>query len=169
MSQIIIEEEKLQHNIERIKERIQNRTDDQGNPVKIIAVLKGNAYGMGATLLAQKLNDCGIDMFAVTEVAEAIELRKEGFQNEILILNGTSIPEEIEKIVDYNLTATIGSAESARRLNQVAKQKHKMVKCHLKIDTGFGRFGFLDIFTLTARNKKESRFVIYALSLLRIL
>lgn len=143
MSQIIIEEEKLQHNIERIKERIQNRTDDQGNPVKIIAVLKGNAYGMGATLLAQKLNDCGIDMFAVTEVAEAIELRKEGFQNEILILNGTSIPEEIEKIVDYNLTATIGSAESARRLNQAAKQKHKMVKCHLKIDTGFGRFGFL--------------------------
>ena len=60
MSQIIIEEKKLQHNIDTIKEKIKNITDDNGNPIKIIAVLKGNAYGMGIELVAKKLLDNNI-------------------------------------------------------------------------------------------------------------
>lgn len=142
MSQIMIEEKKLQHNIDIIKGKIKNITDDKGNPITIIAVLKGNAYGMGVELVAKKLLDNNINFFAVTEVDEAIKLRKEGYTNEILVLNSTSIKEEVEEIVDNNLIATIGSLEALNTLDEVAKQKQKIVNCHLKIDTGFCRFGF---------------------------
>lgn len=142
MSQIIIEEEKLQHNIDVIKEKIKDMTDDKGNPLKIIAVLKGNAYGMGAKNVAKKLLDNNIDFFAVTEVEEAIKLREQGFTNEILVLNSTCIKKEIEEIINNNLTATVGSIESIKRLNEIAKEKQKIVNCHMKIDTGFCRFGF---------------------------
>lgn len=143
MSQIIIEKEKLQHNIEVIKEKIKDKKDDQGNPLRIIAVLKGNAYGMDSKIVAEKLLNNNIDFFAVTEVDEAVYLRNEGFKNEILVLNVTSVTEDLEKIIEHDLIATIGSKESAEKLNQLAKQKCKIVKCHLKIDTGFCRFGFI--------------------------
>lgn len=142
MSQIIIEEKKLNHNIELIKEKTKNITDDKGNPLKIIAVLKGNAYGIGVDILAKKLLDYNIDFFAVTEVNEALELRKKGFTNDILVLNSTSILDEVNEIVENDLIATIGSNEALKVLNDVAKEHHKLVKCHLKIDTGFCRFGF---------------------------
>ena len=65
MSQIIIEETKLQHNIDLIKEKVKNITDDNGNPLKIIAVLKGNSYGMGTEIVAKKMIENNIDFFAV--------------------------------------------------------------------------------------------------------
>ena len=142
MSQVIIEEKKLQHNIDIIKERVKEIADDKGTPLKIIAVLKGNGYGMGAELLGKKLLDNNIDFFAVTEVEEAIELRNKGFTNEILVLNSTCIKEEILQIVENDLTATVGSIESIKFLNEVASQNSKEIKCHLKIDSGFCRFGF---------------------------
>lgn len=143
MSQIIIEEEKLQHNINIIKEKVKDIADDKGNPLKIIAVLKGNAYGMGIENVAKKLLDNNVDFFAVTEVEEAVELRKLGYTNEILVLNSSSIKNEVEKIVDENLIATIGSFEALNILDKVACEKNKIIKYHLKIDTGFSRFGFI--------------------------
>lgn len=142
MNQIIIEENKLQHNIEIIKEKIKNITDDNGNPLKIIAVLKGNGYGMGVENIAKKLLDNNIDFFAVTEVWEAVELRNKGFNNDILVLNSTCIKEEIDQIINNNLIATVGSLEVIKELNDSANEKGKVVRCHLKIDTGFSRFGF---------------------------
>ena len=142
MSQIIIEEKKLEHNIELIKEKANAKVDDNGNPLKIIAVLKGNAYGIGVKILAEKLLDYQIDFFAVSEVEEAVELRKYGFTNDILVLNSTCILEEVEKIVAYNLVATIDSEQSVKALDDEAKKQSKIVRCHLKIDTGFCRFGF---------------------------
>lgn len=142
MNQVVIEEEKLQHNIDIILEKAKTHIDDNGNPLTVIAVLKGNAYGMGAELVAKRLVERGVDYFAVTEVEEAIALRKQGIEQSILVLNATSIEEEAEQIVEYHLIATIGSKQSADVLNEAAKKKHSTVKCHLKIDTGFGRFGF---------------------------
>lgn len=142
MSQVIIEKEKLQHNIDIIKEKVKNMTDDEGNPLKIIAVLKGNAYGMGAKNVAEILLNNNIDFFAVTEVEEAINLRNEGFKNEILVLNSTCIKSEVEEIVNNDLTATVGSIEAIKILNDISKANKKVTKCHLKLDTGFCRFGF---------------------------
>lgn len=139
MNRIIIEEEKLEHNIHTIQEKVKN-VDEK---VTIIAVLKGNAYGMDAVLVAQKLLDNNIDFFAVSETQEAKTLREHGFQNPILLLESTAILEEVEEIVDYDLIATVGSLESLAVLNQMAIQKEKVIQAHLKLDTGFGRYGFV--------------------------
>ena len=142
MNQVVIEEKKLQHNINIIKEKVKDITDDKGNPLKIIAVLKGNAYGMGAEILANKLLDNNIDFFAVTELKEALDLREKGFKNDILVLNSTCVKEDILKIIENDLISTVGSLEAIKFLNSEASIQNKIARCHLKIDTGFCRFGF---------------------------
>lgn len=140
MNQIIIEEEKLQHNINTIKEQAQK--SESKKPPKIIAVLKGNGYGLGYDILAQKLLENGIDFFAVSEVDEALLLRNLGLTNEILVLNSTSVYEELRNAIKNDLTITIGSFEAFEMAEKVSKEENKKVNAHLKIDTGFSRFGF---------------------------
>lgn len=142
MNRVIIEKENLEHNIKLIKNKVSAFKNDKGETVKIIAVIKGNAYGMDATLVAKRLIDNNINMFAVSEIREALELRKADFKNMILLLESTAIEDEVEDIVQYDLTATIGSLNALLLLNEVAKKKNKIAEAHLKLDTGFGRFGF---------------------------
>jgi len=105
---------------------------------KIIAVLKGNGYGLGITQFAEVLLENQIDFFAVSELDEAEILRGTGFNNEILLLSPTINKEEAEKIASLSITAAVGSVDSARVLSETGVK----TKAHIKIDTGFGRFGF---------------------------
>ena len=139
MNKVIIEKDKLEHNIKVIKDKIK----DLDHKPMIIAVLNGNAYGMDSSLIAKRLIDFGIDFFAVSEISEARKLRENGYDNEILLLESTCIEREAEEIVSLNLTATIGSMEAFELLNKKAKEINKTVNAHLKIDTGFSRFGFI--------------------------
>ncbi len=134
MKTLIIEKDKVVHNIERIK-AMTNST--------IIAVLKGNGYGLGIVEFARILADNGINFFAVSELSEAKILRQNGFNQSILLLTSTSIAEEAEFIVKNNIIATVGSVNSAIIMNEAGKKLDKLANIHLKIDTGFGRFGFL--------------------------
>ena len=140
INRVIIEEDKLQHNIEVIKNKA-NSID--GKAPKIIAVLKGNAYGMGYNIVAQKLISNGIDMFAVSEVSEALEMRKLGIQNEILVLDSSNNDEEACLIVKNNLIATIDSIDELELYQKICEDKNLNLNFHLKVDTGFSRFGFL--------------------------
>lgn len=142
MNKVIIEKDNLQHNINVIKNRVGGFRNDKGKGIKIIAVLKGNAYGMDMLLVARRLLDSNINFFAVSEVWEALYLREKGFSNPILLLQSTKIKETLEQIVENNLTATVSSNDEIKLLNEIAKNKNKIVDIHLKIDTGFGRFGF---------------------------
>lgn len=133
MKYLVIEKDKLLYNLNLIKNMANGKT--------VIAVLKGNGYGLGIVEYAKLLNDNGINFFAVSDVKEAVKLRKNEINGEILLLT-QSLDEEILKVVVENdITATVGSVLSAEKLNSVASQKR--VKAHIKIDTGFGRFGFL--------------------------
>lgn len=142
MNKVIIEKDNLQHNINVIKNRVGGFRNDKGKGIKIIAVLKGNAYGMDMLLVARRLIDSNINFFAVSEASEALYLREKGFSNPILLLQSTKVRETLEQIVEHNLTATVSSNEEIKLLNDIAKSKNKTVDVHLKIDTGFGRFGF---------------------------
>lgn len=143
MNKVIIEKDKLQHNIQIIKDKVKDFKDDSGKSVKIIAVLKGNAYGMDSILVAKRLLDNNINFFAVSEISEGIKLRDEAFTNSILLLESTTIDSEVKDIVKYDLIATLGSIEAINRLGAEALSANKTVEAHLKIDTGFGRFGFI--------------------------
>ena len=134
MKKLIIEKDKLINNINIIK-RITSST--------IIAVLKGNGYGLGLLEFAQVLVENSIDFFAVSEIEEALALRNNGFKNKILLLASTSFEDEAETIIRNNLIPTVGSLNSASAINEAAKREGTVVDIHLKIDTGFGRFGFL--------------------------
>ena len=144
MKSLVINREDLKHNIRIIKE-IAKDTGRQDNhkPLKIIAVVKGNGYGLGLVNYSRFLVDNGIDFLAVSTIEEAVKLREAKIEARILMLSSTAVKREIEKLVENDIIITIGSKEALEVAEQVALEKQIKIKAHLKIDTGFGRYGFI--------------------------
>lgn len=120
----------LHLNYQTIKQQLSERTE-------LMAVVKAEAYGHGAVEVSRFLEKVGVDFFAVATLTEAIQLRKNGVQGELLILGYTS-PEEAGKLTQYDLIQSVFSLEYATRLNR----KKTVIRCHIKIDTGMHRLGF---------------------------
>lgn len=105
---------------------------------EIMAVVKADAYGHGDEHIVRCLaNDCGIRYFAVSNLDEAIAVRKFAPQGEILIL-GYTPPEYAHEISMYNIIQGVVSTEYAEALVQNTPQP---IRCHIKLDTGMGRIG----------------------------
>ena len=143
MKSLVINKEDLKHNI-RIIKNIVKETGRQDNhkPIKLIAVVKGNGYGVGLIQYSKFLIDNGVDFLAVATVEEAIALREAKLQARILLLSSTAIKKEVELLIDNDIILTLGSKEAVEMAKSVAKLKQKKVQAHIKIDTGFGRYGF---------------------------
>lgn len=144
MNTLVINKEELRHNIEKIKEHARkNGKDDNGNEVKIIAVVKGNGYGLGIVEYTKFLIDNGISFFGVSTVQEALKLREAGIKENILMLSSTAIEEDVRILIKNKIIITIGSKEDIAIAEKIGKEENEKVKAHLKIDTGFGRYGFV--------------------------
>ena len=142
MKELLVEKNKIKHNLKIIKKIIEaDGKNDNGEKVKIIAVVKGNGYGLGLIQYSKFLIDNGIKILAVATVEEALELRKSGIKEDILMMSSTAVKEDIQKMIDNNIILTIGSKEAGDAVNEVSVNKKARV--HLKIDTGFGRYGFI--------------------------
>ncbi len=126
--------EDLEHNINIIKMRAKDS--------KIIAVVKGNAYGLGVKQFSELLMKNGINYFAVSSVCEAIELKNNLENSNVICLEATSNEQELEELLEKDIVITIGNYEVSKVLNKIAKSKNKKARVHLKIDTGFARYGF---------------------------
>lgn len=108
----------------------------------MLAVIKTNAYGHGAVPIAKVLSERGIVKgYAVATIDEALELRKAGINDMILIL-GYVFPDSYEDLVKYDICPTVISVDEAKALSAVGTKLDKDVKCHIKIDTGMGRIGY---------------------------
>lgn len=113
-----------------------------GEKVKICCVIKANAYGHGAVRMASFYQKMKADYLAVSNIEEALQLRKKRITLPILILGYT--PEECAGVLAANaITQTVYSYEYGKRLADCAETLGVQVKIHIKLDTGMGRIGFL--------------------------
>lgn len=140
MKQLVVNKEDLKHNINRIKDYTKKISNDDN--YTIIAVVKGNGYGLGLKEYSEVLVENGIKYLAVATFEEAIELRKKQKDVNILMMSPLYNKQELEETVKNNITIAIDSKENAEAVNELAHKGYN-IKVHLKIDTGFGRYGFI--------------------------
>lgn len=107
---------------------------------KIMCIVKADGYGHGAEHVSTQLQQAGTDWFGVSNIEEALQLRKNSIEKPILIL-GYTPPEFAKLLRDYNLTQTVFSLEYAKQLSQSAQKNEVSVDIHIKLDTGMGRIG----------------------------
>lgn len=108
--------------------------------IKILAVVKANAYGHGAVGIAKFLQDKA-DYLAVAATDEALELRKNGINCPILVLG--HIPYgDYDNIVKFNITTTISDFYEAKLLSKAAEKAGVTAPLHIAVDTGMNRIGF---------------------------
>ena len=107
----------------------------------VMAIVKADAYGHGAKIVAPLLQQNGADFFGVSNIEEAIELRDYGVTKPILILGYT--PSNLaNELIKYDISQCVYSLEYAKELSQNAVACNKTLKIHLKLDTGMSRLGF---------------------------
>jgi alanine racemase len=122
----------LIYNVDHIKQSV-------NTALKVIAVVKDNAYGCGASPIASMLEQHNrVDMFAVARYQEAAQLRKDGIRLPILILGRTS-PEVIQASLLENIIYTLNDLEDCTSWARLTVP----VDFHIAIDTGMTRLGIL--------------------------
>lgn len=108
--------------------------------VKLLCVIKADAYGHGAVPLAKQFEGRA-DFYGVACIEEAIELKKAGIQAPILILG--AVPREFfESIVQYDIRIPVFHFDDAKALSDEAVKQGKNVSFHFCVDTGMSRIGF---------------------------
>ena len=107
----------------------------------IMPVVKADAYGHGANILAKLYEENGAYGFAVSNINEAIKLRKFGIKKDILVLGFTPI-KYINQMYAFNITQCVYCKEYAEQLSVAATKNNFIIKAHLKLDTGMSRIGF---------------------------
>ncbi len=108
---------------------------------KIMAIVKADAYGHGMIRVAQELNkleDKKPDYFGVAIIEEALELRKNGIKQPVLLLSPV-LKENAEEIVSNEIISTVFNNDHIKLLKK--KNRNGKIKVHIKVDTGMGRLG----------------------------
>jgi alanine racemase len=113
-----------------------------GPKPEILAVVKSNAYGLGAVPISKALQKAGVNWFGVTCGNEGVELREEGIRKRILILTGFW-PGEEKRLIQNNLTPAVTRVSDLRHLERAAKAARvkSPFRFHLKINSGMNRLG----------------------------
>ncbi|MDO5101031.1 MAG: alanine racemase [Eubacteriales bacterium] len=125
--------------VDAIRENLVNMHRHCGQP--LYCVVKANAYGHGAALIAPYLEAADyVKGFATATVHEALELREAGIKKEILVL-GTAFPTEYETAIRHQITLTVYRSEDAREMNRIAASLQSGLQVHIALDTGMGRIG----------------------------
>lgn len=109
---------------------------------KLIAVIKANGYGHGALYIAKEAVNFGFSMLAVSSLDEALTLRCEGIDADILVLGYTRV-SDVSLAMYHNITLTATSLEWCRKVEKMMPSNK--LKVHLKVDSGMNRLGMKSI------------------------
>lgn len=124
----------LSHNYNSIRTHV-------GNSTKFLAVMKADAYGHGAVPMSHQLVELGAEYLAVSNIEEAVQIRRGEVRAPILIL-GYTPATYAEMMVFMDITQEIHSLEYAKELDAQLSGTNYILNVHLKIDTGMTRLGF---------------------------
>ncbi len=125
----------VRSNVEAVQKRV-------GNDVKVMVILKADAYGHGAVPIAKELEDSCAYAYGVATVEEGVQLRENGIKKPVLVLS-YAFPELFESAVENSVDLTVFQLDTAKQLSDVAVALGKKAGVHIKIDTGMHRIGFI--------------------------
>ena len=123
----------LAYNIKGIRGRV-------GKDVKVMGVVKANAYGHGIIEVSKFLQRLSIDYFGVANAEEGVALRESGISVPILVFTLPS-GSQVSSFSRFGLEPTVCSETEARLLNAIAQRSRKPLPVHIKVDTGMNRIG----------------------------
>lgn len=124
----------LAHNLKKIKATL--------NPgVKIMGVVKQNAYGHGIIAISKDLEKEKVDFLGVNNTEESLNLLESGIKKPILILSNTVSNKNLLKLVKNKVNFTIMDKQLLKNLDKTARKANLKALVHIKIDTGMGRLG----------------------------
>jgi alanine racemase len=129
----IVDLDAIQHNVRQL---IQWLTPG----VRVMAAVKGDAYGHGAIPVSQAALEAGATDLGVAFLDEALELREAGIEAPILILGHTPL-RGIDQALQADVALTVTDAETMAAIARIAYQYPRKARVHIKVDTGMGRLG----------------------------
>ena len=107
---------------------------------KLICVLKADAYGLGAKMVAKRLWQEGQRIFAVASYNEAAQIRRVLPECEVLIL-GLCGDEQLKSAIEAGMLLTVFSQKYAQQVMEAATRVGKSARVHVKLETGLNRIG----------------------------
>jgi len=116
------------------------RRDNLPAKVKLMAVVKDEAYGHGALDVAQIALEEGASCLGLSNLEEAMALRDAGITAQLLLL-GERQEAELPWCVAHDLTVCVNEPNTVRKLAKAAAAAGKRVPVHVKIHTGMSRYG----------------------------
>jgi alanine racemase len=113
-----------------------------GPGCRIIGVIKGDGYSLGLITAARVLREEGCGMFGVATPEEALALRRDGFQEDILVM-GASPRIAAEPLVRSGVICACGDMDYALAMKEASERVGRPGRVHVNIDSGMGRTGVL--------------------------
>src|SRR5690606_16215246 len=104
-------------NLEALRHNLDQARRQAGEGRQVLAVVKADAYGHGASRVAMTLQEAGADLFGVAMVEEGVELRRAGIERPVLVLGGIYHGQE-EAILRHELTPSLFDLQAAHRLDR---------------------------------------------------
>ncbi len=125
----------------RLVQNYRNALTHLKPPTQLICVLKADAYGLGAPMVAKRLWQEGQRIFAVASYNEAAEIRQVLPDCEVLVL-GLCGEAQLVHAIESGMLLTVFSQAYAERVVHAAEAAGTKARIHIKLETGLNRLGF---------------------------
>ncbi len=141
--------------LDRYAENLRVLSTLAGDDKKIMAIVKANAYGHGASECARAAVDAGCSYLGVARIDEALQIRKSGIVAPILVI-GPPNPAQIGVALDNDIALTVATEASVGQVLAAAARRKRPATIHVKIDTGLHRYGAMPELAVRLARQIES-------------